>query len=766
MFYGRDDLVAELTDLVVNDRHIALIGTGGMGKSSLAKAILNEPLVVKKFAERRFFVTYDDLDPSTITFDAFIAHFASKIGIGRVGADPMRQISTFLSSTTALIVLDNAETFEEASGSSALHRIPPAIAGIADIPGIILILTSRSRRSAPNVPWVMKDIPPLDISSGLEAFFQIYNQASRSNSEKDITQLLKELEFHPLSINLLATAAQQNSWTPQILLKRWKVQPSAILDQGEGKLRSLSATMQLSLSSPSIRKLGKKGRRALAVVAYLPQGLNDNLAKDLLPSIRDITTICDVLCRHSLVYRQGTFIKMLAPIRRYVQNSSPLISTCLRDIRTFYYHAVRQCSWKRDSHADIIASDHLNIEHVIVFDLRQIPKGTKQTWDVCRQFLWYLRCHLPRPTALAPAIFNTIDNRSTCAPKAECLMHLGELYDTLSQLTEATSAFRAAEALYLTSSDHESVAYCVIQRANWYRYKGHHIQAQVMLDELQHSASWMYLSETVKAEVGCTRGNARIRTFTTSADELFSRFMEDHMPWGFLSKVWHWRAKLYYGEDIVLVKMHLEELLQQSTDSGILSFYTETRRGLAEVAFYQGRLSETLDILQEMGVMCEGRFTENVIWSVVRKAVIASLLGDYDLARELIHKTSESFEFLSLPSAHAFLNRSYGSAQVELIAGEFDKAEYHFNATIEGCDIQGNLYYKAVSMRGLGEVALARGNFALASHHFAETQSLCTEMGVPPPKLYGCEPLYTLPERFEGWVSFLNGRPPFTISIQ
>jgi hypothetical protein len=69
MFYGRDDLVAELTNPVVNYEHIALIGSGGMGKSSLAKAILNEALVIEKFAERRFFVTYDGMDPSAITFE-------------------------------------------------------------------------------------------------------------------------------------------------------------------------------------------------------------------------------------------------------------------------------------------------------------------------------------------------------------------------------------------------------------------------------------------------------------------------------------------------------------------------------------------------------------------------------------------------------------------------------------------------------------------------------------------------------------------------
>ncbi|KAJ8585539.1 hypothetical protein M405DRAFT_935977, partial [Rhizopogon salebrosus TDB-379] len=92
MFYGRDDLVTELTNLVVNDKHIALIGAGGMGKSSLAKAILNEALVVEKFAEQRFFVTYDGMDPSAITFETFMARFARDLGIELAGADPMRQI--------------------------------------------------------------------------------------------------------------------------------------------------------------------------------------------------------------------------------------------------------------------------------------------------------------------------------------------------------------------------------------------------------------------------------------------------------------------------------------------------------------------------------------------------------------------------------------------------------------------------------------------------------------------------------------------------
>ncbi|KAG1870808.1 P-loop containing nucleoside triphosphate hydrolase protein [Suillus subluteus] len=350
MLFGRDVLVAELTNLVVNDEHLALIGPGGMGKSSLAKAIINEPLVMDRFADRRFFVTYDELDPSTITFETFMAHFAGALGIDISSADPLRQISTFLRSACTLIVLDNAETFEEASASSALRDIPPAIAEIANIPGVILVLTSRSRRNAPNVEWITKDIPPLDLSSAQAVFFRIYHHASRSEAEEDIQGLLKELDFHPLCINILANAAQQSDWSPTTLLKRWTDLRSKVLDGGKGKLQSLSDTMQLSLSSPSIQNLGEDGLRALAIIAFLPQGLNRDLASDLLPSLPQVDAICDVLCIQSLIYRQDNFLKMLAPIRHYVQDSLQAHdSRCLQDISAFYYRTIESCSEERNN---------------------------------------------------------------------------------------------------------------------------------------------------------------------------------------------------------------------------------------------------------------------------------------------------------------------------------------------------------------------------------------------------------------------------------
>ncbi|KAJ8587770.1 hypothetical protein M405DRAFT_821009 [Rhizopogon salebrosus TDB-379] len=752
MFYGRDALVAELTDLVINDEHIALVGPGGMGKSSIAKAIINEPLVTGKFGDRRFFVTYDGLDPSTMTFETFMTRFAVALGTELAGSDPLHQLSKFLRSATALIVLDNAETFEEASGSLALEKIPPAIADIADIPGVILILTSRSRRNAPNVPWITKDVPPLDLPSARTAFFRIYRQANPSVDGEEINVLLNELEFHSLSINLLANAAQQNSWPPPILLKRWNDRHSNVLDHGRGKLQSLSFTVQLSLSSPSIQNLGEDGRRALAAIAFLPQGLNESLASYLLPSIPQVDTICDVLCMQSLVYRQSSFIKMLAPIRRYVQDSlPPPDTTCLQDIRDFYNNSVQQCSEERNHHADIIISDSLNIEHVVAFDLAQVPGDMSEIYVTILTFLKCLDCHQPRPTTLAPAIFNIVENSSTWTLKARCLWCLGRLYNSLDQPAETMKAIQAAEVLYLTAGDHTWAAECVITCAASYNHRGRFIQAKQILEDLQGSDSWKYLSKTVKGGVWYYLDQARMYALAVSADELFVQTIEDGV-WGLTSQIGHWRAKLYSGGDIVQVKMHLEDLLQRArTGDSRLALHV-----LAELAVCEDRLSDAMAILQNIIEISERR-PYDVHWYTVFKGVVASKQGNYDLARELIHKTAE----FAPRSTNNFIHTSYASAHVELTAGKYDTAESYFIATIEGCDVQSVLVLKAFSVRGLGEVAFAHGDFPLAAHHFAKTRSLCTEMGLPPRNLYSCYPFKALPERFEGWVLFLEGRSPF-----
>lgn len=249
-------------------------------------------------------------------------------------------------------------------------------------------------------------------------------------------------------------------------------------------------------------------------------------------------------------------------------------------------------------------------------------------------------------------------------------------------------------------------------------------------------------------------------TFTTSANELFVKSAEDRV-WGLRSKISLHLAKFYYEGDAVQARTHLENLSLQCTSTGDL---VEALEALAAIAFCQGRLSNAMDNLQTLIDMSmrQDQDSEGVLWYTVRKAVVTSKQGKYDLARDLFQKASEPFQFFALPSARVFLHRSYGLACIELTAGECDRAGTYFTDTVEACDMQGDLVFKAFSTRGLGEIAFVHRNFALASQHFEETRSLCTEMGVPPQHLYSFFPFNTLPDRFKGWTLFLGSTLPST----
>jgi tetratricopeptide (TPR) repeat protein len=431
----------------------------------------------------------------------------------------------------------------------------------------------------------------------------------------------------------------------------------------------------------------------------------------------------------------------------------------LQEIRAFYYDTISSCSEERDQYAAIVISDHLNIEHIVAFNLAHVQDGTEETYDICWQFLWCLKKHLPRPTTLTRAISNIVENSSTWKLKARCFLALADLYKTLSQLVEASQAYQAAEALYLTAGDHERMGNCLITRADSLRAQGRFIQSQNLLEDLQHSDPWESLSETTKARAWFLLDMARLYTFTAPADELFVKSMEDRI-WDLSSKIWHWRAKFYHGGDAGHVHTQLEDLFLQSTSTGDLVDRRDALEGLAEIALCKGRLSDAMNNLQTLIEMSMGQDSERVLFYTVRKAVVASMQGNYDLARELIQKGSEPFQFFALRNARIFLLRFYSLACIELTAGKCDRAETYFTATIEACDIQSNLVLKAFSICGLGEIAFTRNSLALATQRFEETRSLCAEMGVPLQHVYSCLPFYTLPNKFKGWSLFLEGMSP------
>ena len=89
-----------------------------MGKSTIAKAVLNEEPIITHF-KARLFITYDGIVSSAMTYQMFLDRIAEALRLPAFTADT--SIIQHLQILKALVVIDNAETLLEASQDDVIR---------------------------------------------------------------------------------------------------------------------------------------------------------------------------------------------------------------------------------------------------------------------------------------------------------------------------------------------------------------------------------------------------------------------------------------------------------------------------------------------------------------------------------------------------------------------------------------------------------------------------------------------------------------------
>ena len=263
------------------------------------------------------------------------------------------------------------------------------------------------------------------MDAACDAFYGIYSRDKQSNLVNDI---LGQLDFHPLSITLLATVAQQNRWDTKRLLREWEKQQTGVLHLQHNK--SLAATIELSLTSPMFQELGPDACDLLGVVAFFPQGVDENNLDWLFLEIPDRTNIFDHFCTLSLAYRSNGFITMLAPLRDHLCPKDPKSSRLLCTTKNHYFSRLSiHVSLNKPGFEETqwIISEDVNIEHLLdVFTT--IDTTSDDVWEACGNFIKYLSWHKPRLVMLGPKIERLPDD---CHFKQISLISLSLLFSSV-----------------------------------------------------------------------------------------------------------------------------------------------------------------------------------------------------------------------------------------------------------------------------------------------------------------------------------------------
>ncbi|KAJ7633317.1 P-loop containing nucleoside triphosphate hydrolase protein, partial [Mycena polygramma] len=328
-FHGRE---SELTDilksLAQDSPRIAILGGGGMGKTTLARVVLHHPDTASRF-EHIFFVSAESANNSV--------ELAALIGL-HLGLDPGQDLTRtvvqyFAKQQPVLLILDNLETpWEPMHSRGAVEEF---LSLLTDIKHLALIITMRGAERPGKVRWTHPFLPPLKPLSD-DAAQQIFDDITDNPDEsKDKTRLLRSTENMPLAVVLIAHLVDHEG-IPKVLA-RWETERTAIFAAGSDRQSNLDASIALSLTSSRVT-LGAK--ELLSLLSILPDGISDiELIQSGLP-IQDVQHCKAVLLATSLAYNDNKRrLKALTPIREYMTLHHPCSHPLTQAIRK-HFHAL------------------------------------------------------------------------------------------------------------------------------------------------------------------------------------------------------------------------------------------------------------------------------------------------------------------------------------------------------------------------------------------------------------------------------------------
>ncbi|KAF8209179.1 hypothetical protein K438DRAFT_1811871 [Mycena galopus ATCC 62051] len=329
IFHGREQELEHILRLIRQQPpRIAILGGGGMGKTSLARAVLHHRDTSSKF-EHRFFVSAEAATTSV--------ELAALIGL-HVGLKPGQDLTKpvvqyFSRKMSCLLILDNLETVWEPTHSQA--GVEEFLSLLTGIEHLALMITMRGSERPAKVAWTHPFLLPLQPLSNDAARQTFIDITDNSNTLEEMEQLLGFTDNMPLAVDLIAHLVDYEGFSN--VLSRWKTEKTSLLSVGFDRQSSVDTSISLSLLSPRITSDSKK---LLSLLSILPNGLSEAELVQGQLGIPDILTCKVALLATSLAYRDtNQRLMLLMPIREYIQQVLPPSQSSIQAIHK-YFHAL------------------------------------------------------------------------------------------------------------------------------------------------------------------------------------------------------------------------------------------------------------------------------------------------------------------------------------------------------------------------------------------------------------------------------------------
>ncbi|KAJ7604170.1 hypothetical protein DFH06DRAFT_1310650 [Mycena polygramma] len=423
IFHGRESELSHILESFSQGTpRITILGAAGMGKTSLARAVVHHADIVAKYEQYRFFVACDQTATKIELVSLIGAHLGLKAGDGLEHVI----IHHFSCSPPSLVIVDNLETVWEPMQNRG--EIEEFLSLLTDVPQLAIM-----------------PLQPLSLEAARQTFADI---ADTGHNQAEVDKVLALTDNVPLAISLLAHLADSGSCST--VLSLWEEERTSLVSEECYEITALDFSISLSLSSPRLRSL-PQSLDLLSLLSILPDGLsNVELTQSQLP-LRNILSCKAALIGTALAYTdEHNRLKVLLPIRDHVHRVrkpgeyiiAPLLQYFRELLELFVEDSTSQAATR-------ISLNYANIQNLLCNSLQEghtdlICISNPEIQSMVGQALEHLK-HF-EDTDLKCKLYNSLAFYYTSNNHIDTAMKFCQ--DVLSLSSECTNTKERIDALY------------------------------------------------------------------------------------------------------------------------------------------------------------------------------------------------------------------------------------------------------------------------------------------------------------------------------
>ncbi|KZV88614.1 hypothetical protein EXIGLDRAFT_839082 [Exidia glandulosa HHB12029] len=480
ILHGREEELSRLVAFVVDRSRpirVAIMGAGGLGKTTLATAVVQHVDVAMTFVNRRFLVTAE----AAAGADDLLTGMLTTFGLSP-SSDPLASLlQHFRSHERTLLVIDNLETIWNSANAQQRRMTEAVLSKLANVTALTLIITCRGTDLPPDVEWANRDavvLSTLSPDAALATFTDIAGDVTTPDQPvRDA--LLKEVDYMPLAVTLLARLVARGKQLRD-LDRRWNsVHTGMLRTQPNGRLDNVDASVQLSIAylpsdDPTPLQL-------LALCAPLPDGMRLPVRNELerLCGFRDLDGALEVIQGLALVYvTDDETVRMLSPIRLYVLEKHRPRDDHRASLLQIYYEIAKQAPRRIDSQfpaaRDKILPELSNLDALLLLEIQNFDEPpSPDLIDAVNTISQFSILNVPNERMLA-ALIPRIEHLPEYL--ARSLWILADIHRGRDAYDLSLEAVTRARSLYQSLRQPLNAADCDRRMGNVHRVKGNYAE--------------------------------------------------------------------------------------------------------------------------------------------------------------------------------------------------------------------------------------------------------------------------------------------------